>query len=137
MKKPPTKPHMDENGTEAANNGKDADKASNHFQKVCNLDDTAVNFSALDSIEQRDAVTELERKPEMEELISLVKAMRGKARHRASQEWLEGASSTARWKHWNQCLRCLPSFGEGNKTIHSGKSPCSASHTKEKGSKAI
>jgi exonuclease III len=78
-RKPRTKRYMDENGIEATNDEEDADNASKHFRKVYNRDDAPVDFSVLDSVEQREMLTELERPPEMDELIRAVKAMRGEA----------------------------------------------------------
>ena len=78
-KKPRTKRYMDENGIEAANDCKDADNAGNYFRKVYNRDDAPVDFSILESVEQREILPELERPPEMNELIRAVKVMRGEA----------------------------------------------------------
>jgi hypothetical protein len=63
-KKPRTKRCMDGSGTEATNDKEDVENASNHFWKACNRDDAPVDFSVLDSVEQREMLPELERPPE-------------------------------------------------------------------------
>jgi hypothetical protein len=79
-KKPRTKRHVDKSGAEATNDKEDVENASNHFRKACNRDDAPVDFSVLDSVEQREMLLpELERPPGMDELIRAVKAMRGEA----------------------------------------------------------
>jgi hypothetical protein len=66
-------------GAEATNDMEDAENASKHFQKVCNRDDAPVDFSVLEDINQREMPPELEREPEMLELVKAIKAMRGEA----------------------------------------------------------
>jgi hypothetical protein len=131
-KKPRTKRCIDEIGTKAANDSEDADNASNHSQKVCNRDDAPVDFSVLHSIEQRDAITELERKPEMEELIRAVKVMRGK---------VAPGKSGAVGRCLKHCLaEALQSTLEALTKFWGAEQDnpqSSASCAKEKGSKAI
>jgi exonuclease III len=78
-KKPRAKRYMDEGGIEATNDSEDADNVSKHFRKVYNRNDAPVDLSVLENIEQREVIMELEREPEMAELIRAVKVMRSDA----------------------------------------------------------
>jgi exonuclease III len=74
-----TKRYVNTSGVEAMNDREDVENASEHFQKVYNRDDAPVDFSVLEDIKQREMLPELEREPEMLELVSAIKAMRGEA----------------------------------------------------------
>ena len=66
---------MEESGTEATNDSEDTVNPSKHFQKIYNWDDAPVDFSVLDNVKQREIITELEREPEMVELIRAVRVI--------------------------------------------------------------
>jgi exonuclease III len=78
-KKPSTKRFLNASGEEATNNSEEVENASEHFRKVYNRNDAPVDFTVLESVEQRTMLPELDRPPEMEELIRAVKVMRGEA----------------------------------------------------------